>query len=494
MGVVLMFGGQVLVVKVPTDTSNPPPNSGHQVGRMAGQFAKPRSEPFEEKDGVKLPSYRGDNVNGDDFTEKSRVPDPQRMIRAYAQSVATLNLLRAFATGGYAAMQRVTQWNLDFMDHHEQGDRVDEALGFMTAAGLTVDHPIMTTTDFWTSHECLLLPYEQALTREDSTSGLFYDCSTHMLWVSDKMNLSELVKLIKIMNPSNKPRRITIITRMGAENMRVKLPHLIRVVRNAGLIVTWITDPMHGNTIKAPCGLKTRPFDSILYVILEYLKSCHFYHHLHLYSECSLRYIMVIKVSDPTGEAWVSVFNEHAEKIIGCSADELDRIRKEISYLDMIKVHDVSHPLLKSLGVKNLPTVIGRTVNEIKKIPLLTASNFEEICGEKTPVYIIGVFGSNKAKGQLEAVLSEIPRPPCHWPSCSFKGCEKHTFCEVHVQSDPAGRLVITGDPEQPNNPWGITPFKKVVVNLPSRINPHQTSAVVTLHGQLFVRAPFGSS
>uniref|UniRef100_A0A0D3GTQ2 Phospho-2-dehydro-3-deoxyheptonate aldolase n=1 Tax=Oryza barthii TaxID=65489 RepID=A0A0D3GTQ2_9ORYZ len=282
MGAVLMFGGQMPVVK---------------VGRMAGQFAKPRSDSFEERDGVKLPSYRGDNINGDTFDEKSRVPDPQRMIRAYAQSVATLNLLRAFATGGYAAMQRVTQWNLDFMDHSEQGDRyrelahrVDEALGFMTAAGLTVDHPIMTTTDFWTSHECLLLPYEQSLTREDSTSGLFYDCSAHMLWVgertrqldgahveflrgvanplgikvSDKMNPNDLVKLIEILNPSNKPGRITIITRMGAENMRVKLPHLIRAVRNSGQIVTWITDPMHGNTIKAPCGLKTRPFDSIL--------------------------------------------------------------------------------------------------------------------------------------------------------------------------------------------------------------------------------------
>ncbi|KAG8079691.1 hypothetical protein GUJ93_ZPchr0007g5920 [Zizania palustris] len=292
MGAVLMFGGQMPVVK---------------VGRMAGQFAKPRSDSFEERDGVKLPSYRGDNVNGDAFNEKSRVPDPQRMIRAYAQSVATLNLLRAFATGGYAAMQRVTQWNLDFMDHNEQGDRyrelahrVDEALGFMTAAGLTVDHPIMTTTDFWTSHECLLLPYEQALTREDSTSGLFYDCSAHMLWVgertrqldgahveflrgvanplgikvSDKMNPNDLVKLIEILNPSNKPGRITIITRMGAENMRVKLPHLIRAVRSSGQIVTWITDPMHGNTIKAPCGLKTRPFDSILVSIFQLQRSC----------------------------------------------------------------------------------------------------------------------------------------------------------------------------------------------------------------------------
>ncbi|PWA81319.1 DAHP synthetase, class II [Artemisia annua] len=281
MGVVLMFGGQMPVIK---------------VGRMAGQFAKPRSDNFEEKDGVKLPSYRGDNVNGDAFDMKSRIPDPQRLIRAYSQSAATLNLLRAFATGGYAAMQRVNQWNLDFTENSEQGDRyrelasqVDEALGFMAAAGLTIDHPIMTTTDFWTSHECLHLPYEQSLTRLDSTSGLYYDCSAHFLWagertrqldgahveflrgianplgikVSDKMDPNELVKLIDILNPENKPGRITIITRMGAENMRVKLPHLIRAVRRAGQIVTWVTDPMHGNTIKAPSGLKTRPFDAI---------------------------------------------------------------------------------------------------------------------------------------------------------------------------------------------------------------------------------------
>ncbi|GAA0185312.1 aldolase [Lithospermum erythrorhizon] len=281
MSAVLMFGAQMPIIK---------------VGRMAGQFAKPRSDNFEERDGVKLPSYRGDNINGDAFDEKSRIPDPHRMIRAYTQSVATLNLLRAFATGGYAALQRLAQWNLDFTDHSEQGDRyrelahrVDEAIGFMSAAGLTVDHPIMTTTEFWTSHECLLLPYEQALTREDSTSGMFYDCSAHMLWVgertrqldgahveflrgisnplgikvSDKMNPAELVKLIDILNPQNKPGRITIITRMGAENMRVKLPHLIRAVRREGQIVTWVSDPMHGNTIKAPSGLKTRSFDSI---------------------------------------------------------------------------------------------------------------------------------------------------------------------------------------------------------------------------------------
>lgn len=281
MSVVLMFGGQMPVIK---------------VGRMAGQFAKPRSDSFEEKDGIKLPSYRGDNINGDAFDEKSRIPDPNRMIQAYTQSVSTLNILRAFATGGYAAMQRVNQWNLDFTEHSEQGDRyrelahrVDEAMGFMAAAGLTIDHPIMTTTPFWTSHECLLLPYEQALTREDSTSGLYYDCSAHMVWVgertrqldgahveflrgvanplgikvSDKMEPNQLVKLVEILNPHNKPGRITIISRMGADNTRVKLPHLIRAVRGAGQIVTWVSDPMHGNTIKAPVGLKTRSFDAI---------------------------------------------------------------------------------------------------------------------------------------------------------------------------------------------------------------------------------------
>ncbi|KAI5008010.1 hypothetical protein ZWY2020_009058 [Hordeum vulgare] len=240
MGAVLMFGGQVPVVK---------------VGRMAGQFAKPRSDNFEEKDGVKLPSYRGDNVNGDAFDLKSRTPDPDRMIRAYAQSVATLNLLRAFATGGYAAMQRVIQWNLDFMDHNEQGDRYRELLPVRTpqVAFSTTARPI------W----CGLV---SVLNQLDGAHVEFLRGIANPLGikVSDKMNPAELVKLIDILNPSNKPGRITIITRMGAENMRVKLPHLIRAVRNSGQIVTWITDPMHGNTIKAPCGLKTRPFDSIM--------------------------------------------------------------------------------------------------------------------------------------------------------------------------------------------------------------------------------------
>jgi len=282
MGVVLMFGGQLPVVK---------------VGRMAGQFAKPRTSDFEDVNGVSLPSYRGDNINGDGSTLESRQPDPERMVRAYSQSASTLNLLRAFATGGYAAMQRVTHWNLDFASHSEQGDRyrelahrVDEALGFMTACGLALDHPVMTTTEFWTSHECLLLPFEQAMTREDSTSGRWYDCSAHFLWmgertrqldgahieflrgvgnplgvkVSDKMDPAELVTLCEILNPTNKPGRLTVIVRMGAEKLRQKLPALVRAVRQAGIIVTWVSDPMHGNTIKAPSGLKTRPFDAIL--------------------------------------------------------------------------------------------------------------------------------------------------------------------------------------------------------------------------------------
>ncbi|KAH6808148.1 3-deoxy-D-arabino-heptulosonate 7-phosphate synthase 1 [Perilla frutescens var. frutescens] len=237
MSVVLSFGGQLPVIK---------------VGRMAGQFAKPRSDAYEEKDGVKLPSYKGDNINGDTFDEKSRIPDPHRMIRAYCQAASTLNLLRAFATGGYAAMQRVTQWNLDFVENSEQGDRyqelahrVDEALGFMEAAGLTIDHPVMQLDG----------AHVEFLRGVSNPLGIK---------VSQKMDPNELTKLVDIFNPANKPGRITVIVRMGAENMRVKLPHLIRAVRRAGQIVTWVCDPMHGNTIKAPCGLKTRAFDSIL--------------------------------------------------------------------------------------------------------------------------------------------------------------------------------------------------------------------------------------
>ncbi|KAL5709016.1 3-deoxy-7-phosphoheptulonate synthase [Ranunculus cassubicifolius] len=283
MAVVLMYGAQVPVVK---------------VGRMAGQFAKPRSDSFEERDGVRLPSYRGDIINGDAFTEEERIPDPERLKRAYFQSAATMNLLRAFSKGGYATLERVSEWNLDFMkgdqrDRYENlAQKIDDTLGFFKAMSrFYANDPVLNMTEFWTSHECLHLPYEQQLTREDSTmSGNFYDCSAHMVWVgertrqldgahveflrgisnplgikvSDKMDPNELVELINILNPNNKAGRITIIVRMGAEKLRVKLPGLIRAVGKAGQIVTWVSDPMHGNTIKAPCGLKTRPFDSIM--------------------------------------------------------------------------------------------------------------------------------------------------------------------------------------------------------------------------------------
>ncbi|KAE9448341.1 hypothetical protein C3L33_19752, partial [Rhododendron williamsianum] len=244
MGVVLMFGGQMPIIK---------------VGRMAGQFAKPRSDSFEEKDGVKLPSYRGDNVNGDTFDEKSRTPDPNRMIRAYTQSVSTLNLLRAFATGGYAAMQRVNQWNLDFTEHSEQGDRLRGLSEVVEARSRVSECPVP------------LPPLIGSALGNDTLASQFLGndvpkaaySNVDALSVSDKMDPTELVRLIEILNPQNKPGRITIITRMGAENMRVKLPNLIRAVRRAGQIVTWVSDPMHGNTIKAPVGLKTRSFDAI---------------------------------------------------------------------------------------------------------------------------------------------------------------------------------------------------------------------------------------
>ncbi|GJP57004.1 hypothetical protein CLOM_g16045 [Closterium sp. NIES-68] len=281
MAVVLTFGGQMPVVK---------------VGRMAGQFAKPRSDPMETRGDVSLPSYRGDNINGDAFTAESRIPDPQRLVKAYSQAAATLNLLRAFATGGYAAMERVSQWELAFMEDKEQAgryeelaSRVDEALGFMAACGLTSEHPSMRSTDFFTSHECLLLPYEQALTRIDSTTGLWYDCSAHFIWVgertrqldgahieflrgvanplgikvSDKMPPQDLVEVCHILNPDNRPGRLTVIVRMGAERLREKLPALVQAVEREGLVVTWVSDPMHGNTIKAPNGYKTRDFNSI---------------------------------------------------------------------------------------------------------------------------------------------------------------------------------------------------------------------------------------
>ena len=283
MAVVLTFGASLPVVK---------------VGRMAGQFAKPRSAPTEKIDGVELPSYRGDIINGIDFTETSRVPDPNRMLSAYNQASATLNLLRAFAQGGFADLHQVQRWNLDFVKGSKQGDRyqemagrLSETLDFMAACGLTAELvPQIAETDFYTSHEALLLWYEQALTRQDSLSGDWYDCSAHMLWIGDRTrqldgahveflrgvknpigikcgptsNPDELLRVIDILNPDNEPGRMTLVVRMGHDKVLEHLPPLIRAIEREGRIVVWSCDPMHGNTIKAESGYKTRPFDRIL--------------------------------------------------------------------------------------------------------------------------------------------------------------------------------------------------------------------------------------
>ncbi len=283
MAVVLTYGAAMPVVK---------------LGRMAGQFAKPRSADMETIDGVELPSYRGDIVNGIEFTAEARIPDPERMIRAYNQSAATLNLLRAFAQGGYADLHKVHQWTLGCVAGSLQGDlyrdladRLSETLAFMEACGLTSDTtPQIRETEFFTSHEALLLGYEEALTRVDSTSGDWYDCSAHMLWIGERtrqmdgahveflrgvrnpigfkvgpsMTPDDLLRLIERLDPDRQPGRLTIITRMGAETIEAKLPALVRAVAAEDRKVVWSCDPMHANTVKAAGGYKTRPFEAIL--------------------------------------------------------------------------------------------------------------------------------------------------------------------------------------------------------------------------------------
>jgi len=283
MAVVLTFAAGVPVVK---------------VGRIAGQFAKPRSDDFETQNGVTLPSYRGDNINGSEFTAEARVPDPQRLIQANAQSAATLNLLRAFAQGGYADLHNVHRWMLGFIADSPAGEqykglaqRISESLEFMAACGITSDSvPQLRATDFYTSHEALLLGYEQAMTRIDSTSGDWYDTSAHMLWIGDRtrqldgahvefcrgiknpiglkcgpsMGDDELLGLVATLNPQNIPGRLTLICRFGADKISEKLPALVRAVKREGADVVWSSDPMHGNTIKLRSGYKTRPVDRIL--------------------------------------------------------------------------------------------------------------------------------------------------------------------------------------------------------------------------------------
>jgi 3-deoxy-7-phosphoheptulonate synthase len=283
MAVVLTFAGSLPVVK---------------VGRIAEQFAKPRSSPTEKRDGIELPSYRGDIINGNDFTEEARRPDPRRQVEAYRQSAATLNLLRAFAQGGYANLGSVHQWMLGFLKdspasrrYNELADRISEALGFMRACGLDLEtHPELRATDIYTSHEALLLGFEEAMTRVDSTTGDWYATSGHMVWIGDRtrqydhahveycrgiknplglkcgpsLKPDDLLRLIDILDPDNEPGRLTLICREGSDKAGDLIPALIRAVKREGKAVVWSCDPMHGNTITSASGYKTRPFDRIL--------------------------------------------------------------------------------------------------------------------------------------------------------------------------------------------------------------------------------------
>ena len=290
MAVVLTYGAKLPVIK---------------VGRMAGQFAKPRSADTEAIDGVELPSYRGDIINGIEFNAAARVPDPERQISAYRQAASTLNLLRAFAKGGYADLTEVHRWNQGFIAESPQGARyeatanqINEAMDFMAACGITsLTAPQMGMVDFYTSHEALLLGFEQALTRLDSTSGEYYDTSAHMLWIGDRtrqpdgahveflsgvknplglkcgpsLEPDELITLLDKLNPENEAGRITLIARFGHENVEAHLPALIRKVTAEGRKVVWSCDPMHGNTIKASNGYKTRPVDRILTEVQRFM-------------------------------------------------------------------------------------------------------------------------------------------------------------------------------------------------------------------------------
>lgn len=293
MAVVLTFGAQVPVVK---------------VGRMAGQFAKPRSADTETIAGTELPSYRGDIINGFDFTAEARIPDPARMLQGYLQSAATMNLLRAFSQGGFADIHRVHAWNLGFAQgtpgseqYGALAQRISGALDFMTAAGLNPDNSErMKRVDFYTSHEALLLEYEQALTRVDSITGKSVAGSGHMLWIGDRtrqldgahiefcrgvmnpiglkcgpsITPDDLLALIDRLNPDNIPGRLTLIGRFGAGNVAAHLPALIRAVEGAGEKVVWACDPMHGNTIKSASGYKTRPFERVLQEVREFFSIC----------------------------------------------------------------------------------------------------------------------------------------------------------------------------------------------------------------------------
>tara|TARA_B100000941_G_scaffold290769_1_gene274583 strand:+ start:1257 stop:2633 length:1377 start_codon:yes stop_codon:yes gene_type:complete len=268
-----------------------------KVGRIAGQFSKPRSAPTEKINGKELPSYLGDNINGMEFNEKAREPDAKRLFRAYSQSASTLNLLRAFSQGGFADLRQVHLWNLGFINNKTKGkykeieDKISDAISFMEACGINPDtNRKLRTVNFYTSHEALLLPFEEAMTRVDSTTGEYHDTSAHFVWIGDRtrqldgahvefcrgiknpiglkcgptLKPDELIKLCNVLNPDNEPGRLTLISRFGASNVEKYLPKLIRAIKKEGLKVIWSCDPMHGNTIKATNGFKTRPFENVL--------------------------------------------------------------------------------------------------------------------------------------------------------------------------------------------------------------------------------------
>ena len=291
MAVVLTFAGGKPVVK---------------VGRMAGQFAKPRSSATETQGDVTLPSYRGDNINGMDFDPAGRTPDPERLLRAYTQSAATLNLLRAFATGGYADLNNIHKWTLGFVEQNPQGlryealaDKISETLAFMQAIGINPNtYPGLHQVEFFTSHEALLLGYEEAMTRVDSTSGDWYDTSAHLLWIGERtrqldgahvdymrgiknpvglkvgptLEPDDLLRLIDALNPADEPGRLTLYGRFGADKIEARLPALMKATHRAGRNVVWAIDPMHGNTLKAANGYKTRPFDRILAEVKSFIE------------------------------------------------------------------------------------------------------------------------------------------------------------------------------------------------------------------------------
>ena len=269
-----------------------------KVGRIAGQFSKPRTSPTEKKDNKELPSYLGDNINGIEFNEKARKPDPKRLFKAYSQAASTLNLIRAFCHGGFADLQNVHLWNLGYIKKSPQAkkfkeleDRIADALAFMDACGINSEfNRRLKTVNFWTSHEALLLPFEESMTRVDSTTGEYHDTSAHFVWIGDRTRqlegghvefcrgienpigikcgpttkADEIVKIINVINPKNKKGKITLISRFGHENVEKFLPKLIRTIKKEGANVIWSCDPMHGNTIKSATGYKTRPFNNVL--------------------------------------------------------------------------------------------------------------------------------------------------------------------------------------------------------------------------------------